>query len=282
MMERENKHRGYSTLIYFNTASGNTGWTTDQIAKQLTRRGVRVVTRNIAHQHHTSDIDDFTIIGFGCPVMGFRPAFSMTDFMERLPIIQGKPAFIYITCAGLSASSLWMLSQILNTKKWAVCAAHQFCAEVSWPVARLAGIIPNKDRPNTRDLPTIHAFCEIIYKSIIRCVQSNSVTPVALTYAFLNPFSYIGRGNKPMYLRSIMGTKKVNESRCTRCGICQKYCASNAISLNPYPHFSSACTGCWGCYNICPTSAIGTFIGTRGRYSSRRAYLDATPQESGQ
>jgi MinD superfamily P-loop ATPase len=72
-----------------------------------------------------------------------------------------------------------------------------------------------------------------------------------------------------------MGTMKVSESRCTRCGRCQKYCASNAITLNPYPQFSSACTGCWGCYNICPEAAIATFTGTRGRYTSRVAYLDA-------
>lgn len=279
-MDRENNSHGYRTLIYFHTASGNTGWTTGQIAKQLTQRRVEVVTRNIAHQPDTSDIDDFTMIGFGCPVMGFRPAFSLTDFMARLPAVPGKLAFIYITCAGLSASSLWMLSQILNKKKWVVCAAHQFCAEVSWPVARLVGIMPNQGRPDTRDLSSIHEFCEIIYTSIIKCAENNAVTPVALTYAFLNPFSYIGVGNKPTYLRSIMGTKKVNESRCTRCGICQKYCASNAISLNPFPRFSSACTGCWGCYNICPTSAISTFIGTRGRYTSRLAYLDATPQET--
>jgi MinD superfamily P-loop ATPase len=86
----------------------------------------------------------------------------------------------------------------------------------------------------------------------------------------------MGRTNKARYLRSIMGTMKVSESRCTRCGICKKYCASHAISLNPYPQFSSACTGCWGCYNICPEGAISTFTGTRGRYTSRAAYLDAT------
>ncbi len=279
-MDTGTTHPTYSTVIYFHTASGNTGWVTDRIATGLTGRGVHIVTRNIAHQDDLSDIDDFTMIGFGCPVMGFRPAFSMTDFIERLPEGSGRPAFIYVTCAGLSASSLWMLSHILHQKMWAVCAAHQFCGEVSWPVARVAGILPNKGRPDTRDLPSIDAFSERVYHAIVTYAERGSVIPVRPPFAFLNPFSYIGRGNKPHYLRAIMGTKTVIESRCSRCGTCQRYCASNAISLHPYPRFSSACTGCWGCYNICPTSAIATFLGTRGRYTGRRSFLDATLQSN--
>jgi len=275
-MGTENMHKGRRTLIYFHTASGNTGWVTGQIARQLKDHGVEVITRNIAHQQDTADMENFDIIGFGCPVMGFRPTFSMTDFIDSLPLQQEKPAFIYVTCAGICASSLWMMSQLLNKKGWVVIAAEQFCAEVSWPVARLPGIIPNKGRPDERDFPIIQQFCEAIFGALKSRAEKRPVTPLAVQYAFLNPFSYMGRTNKAHYLRSIMGTMKVSESRCTRCGICQKYCASNAISLNPYPQFSSACTGCWGCYNICPESAISTFTGTRGRYTSRAAYLDVT------
>jgi menaquinone-dependent protoporphyrinogen IX oxidase/Pyruvate/2-oxoacid:ferredoxin oxidoreductase delta subunit len=275
-MDTQSMHTGYRILIYFHTASGNTGWITSQIARQLRDRGVEVVTSNIAHQQDTADMENFDVIGFGCPVMGFRPTFSMTDFISRLPMQQEKPAFIYVTCAGISASSLWMLSQLLNKKSWMVTAAEQFRGEVSWPVARLPGIIPDKGRPDARDLPSILQFCEVLYNTLNRLDEKRPVTPLAVPFAFLNPFSYMGRANKAPYLRSIMGTKKVIESRCTRCGTCQKYCASNAISLNPYPQFSSACTGCWGCYNICPESAISTFTGTRGRYTSRTEYLDST------
>jgi len=275
-MDTQSMHTGYRTLIYFHTASGNTGWVTGQIAQQLRDRRVEVVTSNIAHQQDTADMENFDMTGFGCPVMGFRPTFSMTDFISRLPMHQGKPAFIYVTCAGISASSLWMLSQLLNKKGWVVTAAEQFRGEVSWPVARLPGIIPDKGRPDARDIPSIQHFTGTIYEALKSRAENRPVTPLAVPFAFLNPFSYMGRANKAPYLRSIMGTKKVIESRCTRCGICQKYCASHAISLNPYPQFSSACTGCWGCYNICPEAAISTFTGTRGRYTSRTEYLDST------
>jgi ferredoxin/flavodoxin len=270
-------HKSYRTLIYFHTASGNTGWITYHLARTLSERDIEVTVRNIACQPETRDAGDYDLIGFGCPVMGFRPTFSMTDFMSRLPEHQEKHAFIYLTCAGISASSLWTLSQLLSKKSFVVIAAKKFCGEVSWPVARMPGLIPNRGRPDARDFPSIQQFCEVLYEALTRLDEKRPAIPLAVPFAFLNPFSYMGRANKSPYLRSIMGTKKVTASRCTRCGMCQKYCGSNAILLNPYPQFSSACTGCWGCYNICPESAISTFIGIRGRYTARTEYLDRMP-----
>jgi flavodoxin/Pyruvate/2-oxoacid:ferredoxin oxidoreductase delta subunit len=270
----------YRTLIYYHTASGNTGWITGRIAEQLRRHPVEVTLRNIALQRTSGDIAEYDLIGFGCPVMGFRPTFAMTDFINSLPPQQNKPVFIYVSCAGICASSFWMLSQLLRTKGYTVIAAEQFRGEISWPVARVPGIIPDKGRPDERDLPGIMIFTQAIFNTLQRDPDTNTLVPHSVPFAFLNPFSYLGLVNKAAYLRSIMGTKKVNESLCTRCGICQKYCGSNAITLNPYPQFSSACIGCWGCYNICPEKAISTFIGTRGRYTSRVGYLDSETPDS--
>src|SRR5512136_2050316 len=131
-------------LIFYHTASGNTGWVTSQIAGELSNQCNEVTLRNIAYQNTTNDIEQFDLIGFGCPVMGFRPTFAMTDFINTLPVCRGKPCFIYLTCAGIRASSLWMLSQLLSKKRYMVAAAESFRSEVSWPVARLPGVIPDK------------------------------------------------------------------------------------------------------------------------------------------
>ena len=56
-----------------------------------------------------------------------------------------------------------------------------------------------------------------------------------------------------------MGTLLVEQKDCTRCGLCAKICAYQAITLNPYPTFDSQkCYGCWACYNRCPTKVIYT------------------------
>ncbi len=42
-------------LIYYHTATGNTGWLTGEIARRLREKGCDVTLRNIAHQRDTSD-----------------------------------------------------------------------------------------------------------------------------------------------------------------------------------------------------------------------------------
>ncbi|MCX5903980.1 MAG: 4Fe-4S binding protein [Proteobacteria bacterium] len=106
-------------------------------------------------------------------------------------------------------------------------------------------------------------------------MEKGPATPFAVPFAFFNPFSYLGRVNRAAYLRSIMGTKKVDQSRCNRCGLCEKYCGSRAIALDPWPVFSDACCGCWGCYSICPQKAISTFMTPQWQYRAKVDYLDA-------
>jgi len=266
-------------LIYYHTATGNTGWLTGEIARRLKETGYDVTLRNIAHQRDTSDTGNYDLTGFGCPVMGFRPAFPMTDFIERLPQQQGKEAFIYVTCAGISASSLWMLAQLLGTKGYGIVAAEQFRGEVSWPMARVPGIILDKGRPDPRDMQAIAQFCTGIYEALKQRAEKSPAAPCAVPFAYLNPFSYLGRTNKTAYLRAIMGKKHVDQSRRNRCGLCEKYCGSRAISLDPWPRFSDACCGCWGCYSICPQQAISTFIAPKWQYRAKANYLDAFPAQ---
>ena len=60
---------------------------------------------------------------------------------------------------------------------------------------------------------------------------------------------------------------KVDPDKCNQCAVCARACAVRAISLNPYPVFSSRCMGCCACFNLCPTEAITTSLaGGRGRY----------------
>jgi flavodoxin len=264
-----------SVLIFYHTATGNTGWLTGQIARLLREKGCAVTLRNIAHQRDTSDIAGYDLIGFGCPVMGFRPTFSMSDFINSLPKQKETAAFIYVTCAGISAGSLWILSQLLSAKGCVVTAARQFRGEVSWPMARVAGIIPDRGRPDARDMQAISEFSTGVYEALTRSAGKSPAAPVAVPFAFLNPFSWLGRVNRAAYLRTIMGGKRVDQSRCNCCGLCEKYCGSRAVSLAPWPEFSDSCCGCWGCYSICPQQAISACIAPKWQYRGKIGYLDA-------
>jgi uncharacterized Fe-S center protein len=48
----------------------------------------------------------------------------------------------------------------------------------------------------------------------------------------------------------------VNPEKCTACGRCLMFCASEAIDMSPKACISLKCTGCAMCISVCPHSAI--------------------------
>lgn len=253
-------------LIFYHSASGNTQRVAATIAAELADRGIEAALRSIASRPDTADLAAYDLVGFGCPVMGFRPSFALTRFIQSLPVQTHLPAFFFTTYAGMLANAPWMLAAGLQDRGFAVTAHRHFRGEISWPIARSAGLIINRGLPDDRLLPSIRAFAGILAERDASHQSGNPVRSITVSRSWLNPFYYLSLINSPAKLRMMMGTKSIDTTRCTRCGLCAEQCAAGAISLSPDPAFGNNCDGCWGCYNICPAAAITTIVGTRGRY----------------
>ena len=254
-------------LIFYHSASGNTRWVTDRLAAALCACGIETASRSIARKPDTSDLASYDLVGFGCPVMSFRPSFALSRFIRSLPLQTQTPAFIFTTYAGVLANTAWMLSNNLRDRGLVVVAHAHFKGEVSWPIARSVGLIVNRGLPGDTLLPAINGFAGSLAAELAEKHKTAvPPQPVDLPYSRLNVFHYIALLNSPAKLRAMMGTKRVNTALCTQCGWCEENCAAGAIALDPYPTFSRLCDGCWGCFNICPTGAISTIVGTHGRY----------------
>lgn len=65
--------------------------------------------------------------------------------------------------------------------------------------------------------------------------------PLGAIYSFFNPIAVLGI--------------KVDESKCTSCGRCVRYCKSDVSKIN-----SRECIRCGDCKKVCPTGAICTSI----------------------
>ncbi len=64
---------------------------------------------------------------------------------------------------------------------------------------------------------------------------------------------------------------KVDENKCTGCGICIDVCPVGAITVDDVAKIDSeTCTGCCACINECPNNAI--FRESKGAESSFRKY----------
>ena len=55
----------------------------------------------------------------------------------------------------------------------------------------------------------------------------------------------------------IRGKIRVDESKCTKCGLCAKTCISQCITLDPFPIINKKkCCACLGCLNLCTNDAL--------------------------
>lgn len=256
-------------LIFYHSASGNTRWVAERIAAALSACGIETGSRNIASKPDTTDLASYDLVGFGCPVMGFGPSFALSRFIGALPLQNQTPAFIFTTFAGVLANTAWMLAGSLRDRGLVVVAQHHCKGEVSWPIARSAGLMVNRGLPDDSLLPAIRGFARSLAELAEQHKAEGDTQPLKISCSRLNFFYYLALINSPAKLRAMMGTKRVNRTLCTQCGWCEHNCAAGAIALGPYPTFSRHCDGCWGCFNICPTGAISTIVGTRGRYRAQ-------------
>ena len=260
-------------LIFYHSASGNTSWIAMKLADIFKVYGSEVDVHNIIHQPAAIDFSHYDLIGFGCPVMGFRPSFALTNFIDSLPPQHAIPAFIFTTYSGILANAPWMLTHRLRRQGFVIVGHKHFRSEVSWPIIRAVGLISNHGKPDEQSLSHVEHYVQHLSRVMKELHAERTLPAVQIPFALFNPFSYLALVNTPGKLRMIMGKKLIDEKKCTQCGCCGTYCAVKAITLNPYPTFDEKCTGCWGCFNVCPEGAINTIVGLKARYRTKVSTL---------
>ncbi len=261
-------------LIFFHSATGNTGWIAKKLAEALKGDGVEVDTCNISQRPAVIDFSGYDLIGFGCPIMGFRPSFAMTNFIDALPLQKNVPAFMFITYTGILANGTWVLASRLQRRGFVVVAQKTFFCEESWPILRAVGLISNRGKPDEQSLSHVNQYVQQLLLIRDQLDKNRNSQSAQIPFSRLNLFYYLGLKVTPKNLSGMMGKKTVDEQKCTQCGYCMTHCPVRAIGLNPFPTFDEKCTGCWGCFNICPEGAIRTVVGSRGRYRAKVSCLN--------
>jgi ferredoxin len=239
-------------IICYYSGSGNTKLACEYIASRMDNIEFRLF--NIV-KGELSNLDNYDIVGFATFTDYWGPPCLMQKFIERLPSRKNKPAFVFATFGYSPGRLLKTFSKWVSAKGFLVVAGHALHTPESFPPMVASGR-GYENSPSEKELKSFNDFISKLDTIIAQMGEGNEVAKGKMEISL--PFHFLPGFSRTKAKRN-MGSKFVDEALCNECGICEKVCPYNAITLNPKPVFDmNSCYGCWRCFNKCPMKAIYT------------------------
>ncbi len=144
-----------SAIIYVSIHHGNT----EKVAKAMGR----VLKAKLwkAGEANVEKLKDFKLIGFGSGIYFAKHHQSLLKFVEGLPPMKGKKAFIFSTAGvkrrGYASNAHKKLRDLLKSKGFDIVGEFNCPGWDTYGILKLIGGI-NKGRPNREDLEKAEKF----------------------------------------------------------------------------------------------------------------------------
>lgn len=238
-------------IICYYSSTGNTKLACQYIAKHIT--SVTFDLFNIATDNDLN-LAAYEIIGFASSTDFMAPPFLLKQFIDKLPVQNGKLAFVFNTYGLVSGKTLTVLKNWVSAKGFKVIAGHSLQTPENYPPLIVKGI-KSEQAPKLKQLNKFKDFIGEL-NNLLASSQSEELEEVNLKIGIINSLSPTHPRTKA---RIDMGSKYIEDSLCIECGICKSTCPYGAVELNPKPVFNmEKCYGCWSCFHHCPNKAIYT------------------------
>jgi len=251
------------SLFYF-TGTGNAKKAAEWIAEAMQSSGVQSSVLNIAQKISIdkAEIEKTDMLGFCYPTHGFNAPPIIIRFLRQFPKTDAKTkVFLLNTRAGMKMSKLFtpginglaliLPALILRFKGYRVVGYRPLDMPSNWisvhPGLRKEVIksIVKRCRYITRKFVDKLLAGEKVNRGLYDLPIDILISPIAFAYYF--------------YGRFMLSKTFIATDACNNCGICEKECPVNAISMrDSMPYWAYNCESCMHCMNACPKNAIET------------------------
>lgn len=259
--------------------SGSTHKVSEIIAEGIRSSGREVVFHRIGAEA-PADINDFDVIGIGCPVYAFRPPFHVSDFIKSLPDLKNKYFFTFITY-GTNPGACGNMIRKAMLKKHAMDAGYLATRGEDYFIGYLRkGYLFSPGYPGAFELQTAAEFgMQVIHRIEYGFPSVEPYDPPTEFIYAMERFT-INRFNTKFLLSKSFRVSK----DCDGCGICIKKCPVGNLSMgkNNRPEYDNKCILCATCEFKCPRDAIRSpydwgIIKSFFNYNIRHAIKKYTP-----
>jgi ferredoxin len=202
------------------------------------------------------ELSQYDVVGFATFTDFAGPPYLTLEFVRSLPKQAGKPAFVLSTHGGpMHGRVLRTMDRAVTRRGFTVIGGHLLHLPESYPPMIVDGN-GYEDAPNEEEMSAFQGFVAELGQCLTAIEDGAPPKRKRLTVPF--PSCLVPLLPRTMS-RHTMGEKLVDEDLCIECGVCEKRCPHDAITLDPKPVFDmQKCYGCWACFNHCAQKAIHT------------------------
>jgi ferredoxin len=231
--------------LYWFSGTGNTLLVARAMRDEFLAAGVDCTLRRLDDADPTA-IDPTRTLGLACTVACQTTYPPVWNFVEALPAVEGTDAFLVDTMAKASGGILGPMRKAFAERGFTPLGAR----EIVMPSNFLM-----KDLNAEKNRRTIAAGQDKA-RDFARELLAGSATwrPPSVMQSIL---CASGRWRSCWWLVRRMNRLSVDESKCTRCGLCERLCPVHNITRpEGLPVFGTECIACQRCPCFCPTGAI--------------------------
>jgi len=251
-------------IIYYFSGTGNAKKSAEWIAETMHKNDIPAEIFNIADKTNPELVssDNNLLLGFCFPTHGFNAPPIMLRFLSQLPHTKNNTrVFLLNTRAGMKISKIFtpglsglaliLPTIILRLKGYQIIGYRPVDLPSNWISVHpglkqtvINSIVKRCERITKRFAQKIIGGKKV-YRGLYDLPVDLLISPIALAYYF--------------YGRFMLSKTFIATDACNNCGICEKECPVNAISMkNNLPYWSYNCESCMHCMNACPQRAIET------------------------
>lgn len=202
------------------------------------------------------------IVVFGVPVIAGRVPNVLLKFLDTIK--GGGAIAVPVVLYGNRNfdDALIELRNILESDDFRTVAAAAFIGEHSFSDILAAG------RPDSEDMDKAYGFAEKLSEKLIGLVRENDNNMDKLSAALkekgpvqvdgMEPYReyYKPRDRKGNYINILKVKPRLDEDKCTKCGICVERCPMGSIKEDLPGKVNGICIKCCGCVKKCPENAL--------------------------
>lgn len=250
-------------LVFWYSQTGHTERYGKIIAKVFENRSLTVVSGDIRGLNNIN-FNDFDLIVAGSPVNYHDAPNYIKSWITQINTIDGVAVATYSSFGGHGNNQYNTACTLIYglMEKGGIPVGIRTFGNMStfaptWSAGNSARTLKYKHLPDRYTDNSVAQYAEDILTSI-------------QTRVFINPIKEYGLDEltRPLptmqFIKSLVGTHKIDINRCVRCGVCVKKCPVGAIDPASAKINTNSCILCLGCVNNCYENAIVmTFMGQR-------------------